>query len=61
MLFPGAHRVEVHVVFAQHGCPGAPQATQVLLWQIWPDAQPPLEQQGCPAPPHGVHVPAWHT
>lgn len=34
MLFPGAHSVDVHVVCAQHGCPGAPQATQVLLRQV---------------------------
>lgn len=40
-LFPGAHSVDAQVKFAQHGCPGAPQATQVLLEvsQTWPDVQ----------------------
>jgi hypothetical protein len=53
----------VHVLFAQHGAPAEPQATQtwVELLHAVPasrQAGPPvveLVQQGCPVPPHSLH------
>ncbi len=46
----------------QHGCPVAPQASQVPVTQVLPVVHAaPLVQHGSAVPPHAVHVPDTHT